>query len=127
MKSSLPVPIDGLTFIKSTEDIMKKVSTLLAVAAVTSMMAAFLAPASAEGLIGGFIDNLCGGCGVGQALDDANKQLGNPVDEIGAAAAQYYGAPVSPNCATPWGVFVGPWLPIGVPCNVNGMEGVIVP
>ena len=93
---------------------------------LTSTMAAFSAPASARGLIGGLIEDLCGNCGVGNALDQTHEQLGNPLDQAGDAAAAYYGVPVSPHCATPRGVFVGPWLPIGVACNVNGVQGVVV-
>jgi hypothetical protein len=92
------------------EDVMKKVSTLLAVAVVTSAIAAFSAPAFAGGLIGDLIAGACGNCGGAEALDEAHKQPGNPLDQAGAAAAQDSGIPRSPHCATRWGVFAWPWL-----------------
>jgi hypothetical protein len=89
---------------------MKKFTTLLVVAVVTSAsaMAALSGSASAGGLIGDLIEGACGGCGVGRALDDAHRQLGNPLDQAGAAAAQSYGVPVSPHCATSGGI-VADW------------------
>ena len=88
--------------------------------------ALWVSTASAGGLLGDIIENACGGCGVGQQLDEVHKNVGQPLDHVGAAAAQAQGVPVSPYCLTPQGVFVGPWLPIGIPCNVNGWQGVIV-
>ena len=95
-----------------------------AVAAVVSMSA--VSNAQAGGFFGDLIEGACGGCGAGRALDRAHKELGNPLDRAGAAVAQSHGVPVSPYCATDVGVFVGPWLPIGVPCVVDGYQGVTV-
>jgi hypothetical protein len=90
---------------------MKKVSTLLAVAVVTSAIAAFSAPAFAGGPIGDLIAGACGNCGGGgEALDEAHKQPRNPLDQAGAAAAQDSGIPRSPHCDTAWGYLAWPWL-----------------
>ena len=91
-------------------DVMKKVSTLLAVAVVASATAAFSAPVFAGGLTGDLIAGACGNCGAGEARDEAHKHPGNPLDQAGAAAARDSGIPRSPLCASPWGYFAWPWL-----------------
>ena len=85
-----------------------------------------IGPASAGGVIGDLIEGACGNCGVGRALDQVHKDIGQPLDHAGAAVASAYGAPTSPYCATQGGIFVGPWGVVGLPCYVNGMRGVIV-
>jgi hypothetical protein len=83
-------------------------------------------PASAGGLIGDLIEGACGNCGAGRQLDNIHRDMGRPLDHVGAAAATYYGVPLSPYCATPWGVALGRFQPVGTPCNVNGAQGVTV-
>lgn len=78
------------------------------------------------GVIGNIIEEACGNCGAGRQLDRAHHDLENPIDRQLAPIVQGYGAPISPNCATPAGVFVGPWLPIGTPCNAYGHYGVTI-
>jgi len=82
--------------------------------------------AMAGGLIGDIIEGACGNCGAGRALDEAHRNIGQPLDHAAALAAKKYGVPVSPYCATPQGVFTGPFLPINAPCQVHGMYGVVV-
>ena len=89
------------------------------------MTSGFSSSANACGLLGCIVNQIVPGAG--DVLDDVHRRLGNPLDQAGAVAAQYYGVPVSPHCATPQGVFVGAWLPIGIACNANGIQGVVVP
>jgi hypothetical protein len=116
-----------LTRRKAMTSVRKNILVTLSAMSILSLAAGFSAPALAQGVIGGLIEGLCGGCGVGRALDDVHRQLGNPLDQAGAAAAQYYGVPLSPHCATPWGIGISNWLPYGAPCSVNGVQGFIVP
>lgn len=75
------------------------------------------------GVIGNAIGVVTGNPELGRTLDGYNRQLGNPVDRAAAEALQSYGVPASPRCATSQGIFIGPFLPIGAPCNVYGYAG----
>jgi hypothetical protein len=128
-KRQKPGLISGSTFTrrKAMTTLRKTILVTLSSMSILSLAAGFSAPALAQGVIGGFIEGLCGGCGVGRTLDDVHRQLGNPLDRAAAGAAQSLGVPLSPYCATQWGVAVGPWAPIGADCyDVNGSPGVIV-
>lgn len=99
----------------------KQILTFLAVAAT---VATFSAPAFAGGFIADtFIRPFSPQAA--DAADGLNRDLGHPVEQVGGAIAQSYGAPLSARCITPQGVFFGPFLPINSPCNVNGIWGVI--
>lgn len=61
-----------------------------------------------------------------EILDDTHKNLGNPLDNAAAPIVQQT-VPMSPRCATQFGVGIVGWGPIGAPCNFNGAYGQIVP
>jgi hypothetical protein len=106
----------------------KHITTLLAATAlVVASLGAVSTSASAGGVLGDIIEGVCGNCGLGRELDEIHRDLGQPLDHIGAAAASAYGVPLSPYCLTARGIAVGPWAPVGIPCtDVNGLQGVIV-
>jgi hypothetical protein len=103
----------------------KGIAAFFAAIIISATAATFSPPAMAGGLIGDLVEGACGGCGAGRALDQAHKQIGRPLDHAAAGVARSYGVPLSPYCATPAGIFVGPFQPIGIPCNVNGMIGIV--
>ena len=61
---------------------------LISAAIVLSSLASV--HAQAEGFLGGLIEDVCGGCGVGRTLDEINANLGQPVDHAAAAVADAF-------------------------------------
>lgn len=61
---------------------------------VTTMAAAIFSGLStmahANGFLGGIIEDICGQYGVGDALDEINGELGNPVDHVIAGTCEFY-------------------------------------
>jgi len=57
------------------------------------------------------------------AADAAHAAAGNPLDRVGHVIAQNYGVPLTPYCATQWGVGISNWGLPGTPCQTNGMPG----
>jgi hypothetical protein len=64
------------------EQLMKKLIIAAAAALATASTSAF-----AGGFLGDIIEGACGNCGAGKALDQANKDMGQPVDQFGNAVA----------------------------------------
>ncbi len=63
---------------------MKKTSLILALCSIAALTAP---PAHAGGIIGDFVEAVCGNCGAGKTMDKTHKEMGNPLDHAANAAA----------------------------------------